>query len=1223
MKLFLCLVLSFFIVQTAIPANANVTQQSQLNEVNPLSLTEAEKAYLDSKPYFTVMNLKKFHPFAFLRDGKPVGYSVDVMKLFGQLMGKEIRFVTNKTWKAQLEMFKQGELDIIPYIVVTDERKAFVDYTDFLHLTYLIGFVAHENETLTSMADLKGKTVAVVNKYYLHDHLQKHFPDINLLLTNSTQESIDAVADNRADATVDNLTTLNYFIRERWLNQLKVYHVSDFQLPTEIELPMGVAKGNHLLKSILKKANTALPQKDIARLKQKWFSASDRGLEFTPGEKAYLDSKSELSVMSLENFQPFSFRVNGEPQGFSIETMRLIGEMLNKPIRFVKKPWNDQLEMLKTGQLDIIPHLAITEERKQFADYTNFVHLTYLIGFATQKDHQLQSMDDLVGKKLAVVNGYYLHKHLEKNFPHLELLVVRSTEEAVKSVAQGKAFAVVDNVPTLNYFIQEKWLSNLKIASVNDFGLPLETHMPMGLTKGNQTLKSILEKVVAHIPVTQINTLKEKWLFSEKQQPKLQINLSEAEQVYLKTKKHISMCIDPDWMPFEANQNGNHIGMSADYFQLFEQAIGIPINLVPSKTWPESLQLGKARACDIFSLVMSTPERRQYLDFTQPYFSTPLVLATELHRPWTAQINDIQGERIGIVEGYAYGELLRQRYPEMNLIDVKNLTEGLRQVEQGQLYGFIGTLAAVGYHIQQNHVGQLKINGKFPETWDLGVGSRNDEPQLHQIFNKVVQALSEEEHQQIHNKWITVSIEDKMDNNALTETEKQFLQAHPVIRFRVRSNRAPFEFSQNGTASGIAVDYIQAIAELVGFEAQFVIDDRPVVEANRLISSHQAPYDTALFMVKSKEREKILAFGDSFLSYPLMIITHNQADYFGKLGDLNGKTVVLEQDFVTNQWLKRDYPGIQIINAANTAEALKLVNNAKADAYVGNLAIANYMMTYGGLENIKVAAPTEYGNVKYHFIAPKNWEALASILSKGYRSLPQQLHHTLQQKWFSLQLVETYDYSLFWKALTAVSFFILWILWWNRKLAASQQKTQATLTQLQRVELQLKEKNTELEYLSITDPLTQLYNRTKLDEIFENEMARSRRYTSALGIIILDIDYFKRINDTFGHQRGDQVLIEFSRLLKDNIRQVDTVGRWGGEEFVIICPEAKLEQTLKLAEKLRLTVETYQFGEVGNQTASFGITAFREGDNSNSLLARADRALYNAKEQGRNRVVYR
>jgi len=1204
------LMISFLIPQLAMPANL-------------LNLNQAEKAYLDSKPYLTVMNLEKFHPFAFLQDGKPVGYSVDVMRLLGQLLNKEIRFITDKTWKAQLEMLKQGEIDIIPYIVVTDERKAYVDYTDFLHLTYLIGFVAHENQTLTSMADLKGKTVAVVNKYYLHDHLQKHFPDINLLLTNSTQESIDAVADNRADATVDNLTTLNYFIRERWLNQLKVYHISDFQLPTEIELPMGVSKGDHLLKSILEKVNAALPQKDIQRLKQKWFSATERGLEFTPEEKAYLDSKPELSVMSLGNFQPFSFRVNEEPQGFSIETLRLIGESLGKPIRFVKKPWNDQLEMLKTGQLDIIPHLAITEERKQFADYTNFIHLTYLIGFATQKEHQLQLMDDLVGKKLAVVKGYYLHKHLEKNFPHLELLVVRSTEEAVKSVAQGKAFAVVDNVPTLNYFIQEKWLSNLKIASVNDFGLPLETHMPMGLTKGNQHLKSILEKVVAHIPVTQINTLKEKWLFSEKQQPKLQINLSEAEQTYLKTKQQISMCIDPDWMPFEANQNGNHIGMSADYFQLFEQAIGIPINLVPSKTWPESLQLGKARACDIFSLVMSTPERRQYLDFTQPYFSTPLVLATELHRPWTMNMNEIQEARIGIVKGYAYGELLRQRYPDMNLIDVNNLTEGLRQVEQGQLYGFIGTLAAVGYHIQQNHVGQLKINGKFPETWDLAVGTRNDEPQLQQIFNKVVQALSETEHQRIHNKWITVSIDEKIDNNALTDTEKQFLKQHPVIRFRVRSEHAPFEFSDNGIASGIAVDYIKAIADLIGFKAQFIIDDRPVEDAFKLMNSHQGPYDTGLFTVKSKAREKLLAFGDTYLSYPMMIITHHQADYFGKLSDLNGKTVVLEHGFLTNQWLKRDYPDIHIINAVNTAEALKLVNEGNADAYVGNLAIANYMMTYGGLDNIKIAAPTQYGNINYHFIAPKGWEALASILSKGYRRLPQQLHHSLQQKWYSLQMVKTYDYSLFWKVLAVVIFFVVWMLWWNRKLATSQQTTQTALTQLQRVELQLKEKNTELEYLSITDPLTQLYNRTKLDAILDHEMARSERYNSALGIIILDIDYFKRINDTFGHQRGDQVLIKFAHLLKENIRQVDTVGRWGGEEFVIICPEAKLEQTLKLAEKLRIIVERHSFEEVGSKTASFGLTAFREGDTSTTLLARADRALYDAKEQGRNRVVYR
>ena len=159
-----------------------------------------------------------------------------------------------------------------------------------------------------------------------------------------------------------------------------------------------------------------------------------------------------------------------------------------------------------------------------------------------------------------------------------------------------------------------------------------------------------------------------------------------------------------------------------------------------------------------------------------------------------------------------------------------------------------------------------------------------------------------------------------------------------------------------------------------------------------------------------------------------------------------------------------------------------------------------------------------------------------------------------------------------------------------------------------------------IEVLSETDRLTGLPNRLKLDETFEHEIERAIRYPHALSIIIFDIDHFKQVNDTHGHQVGDAVLVAMSGLVRSHIRNIDMLGRWGGEEFLIICPETGMEGARKLAENLRAAIAACDFPTVGQKTASFGVTEMGVGDGEDDMVRRADDALYRAKEGGRNRV---
>lgn len=159
------------------------------------------------------------------------------------------------------------------------------------------------------------------------------------------------------------------------------------------------------------------------------------------------------------------------------------------------------------------------------------------------------------------------------------------------------------------------------------------------------------------------------------------------------------------------------------------------------------------------------------------------------------------------------------------------------------------------------------------------------------------------------------------------------------------------------------------------------------------------------------------------------------------------------------------------------------------------------------------------------------------------------------------------------------------------------------------------------ENLAITDRLTGLYNRLKLDEVLEAEITRAKRYETPLSVIILDVDYFKSVNDIHGHQVGDIVLKEVAANLLACGRKSDTLGRWGGEEFLIVLPNTNLTGALQRAQNMRASLQASSFHVVGSKTASFGVAELLQEDSEDSLIERADKALYSAKMGGRNRVV--
>lgn len=433
--------------------------------------------------------------------------------------------------------------------------------------------------------------------------------------------------------------------------------------------------------------------------------------------------------------------------------------------------------------------------------------------------------------------------------------------------------------------------------------------------------------------------------------------LTSDEKLYLLQKKKITMCVDPEWYPFEAIRNGQHIGIAADVIKIFQQKMGIPIELIKTASWDESLKLAKERQCDILSLASPTPSRVKYLNFSEPYISLPIVMATKMDKPFIEDVTKLKSQKLGSVKGYAITEKLKALYPELEVVEVASIKEGLQRVENGELYGYIDNLIVISSYIQKEYNGILKVSSRLDDKVELGIASRNDEPMLGAIFDKLVKQLDDAGMQKIYNKWSST---------------------------------------------------IEQVA-----------------------------------------------------------------------------------------WI---------------------------------------------------------------------------------------------------------DHTLIWKILVVVLIGILAFIW--------------------RYSI-LKRYSAKLLELSITDKLTGLYNRQKTDEKLGEEQRKVERYPSYhCSIMMIDVDFFKSVNDRYGHQTGDRILREVAAILQQKIRQTDVIGRWGGEEFMIILPHTPIEKADAVAENLRETVEQHPFELDQPITISIGIGQLKKSHTVHEMIGDIDSALYDAKKNGRN-CVYR
>ncbi len=500
-------------------------------------------------------------------------------------------------------------------------------------------------------------------------------------------------------------------------------------------------------------------------------------LDLTPEEKAFMEAHPVIRYSDTD-WRPLSIYEDGRMSGLFHDYYALISRKTGLAFQF--EPVGDGrdfqyvLDALREKRIDMIDGTGKTPDR---AGYALFVgpFLRFPLAVMSRDDATAYSLATLSHKKVAAGRGGTAYEYLQANGRDVDLIPAKDASEAVSLVALGQADAAVENLAVAAYAIRASGLTNVKISGQMDYNFEIYT-----LVRDDwPQLASILQKAQALVTETERAALMAKWLPVYKDgavNPEAgaaasvtagvgpAIAMTDREREYLAGKKALSYCVDPDWPPVERiDENGRYVGIGADFLKLIGERIGVPLVLVPTASWSQSLEAVKKRRCDFLPAAGETKDRRRFLRFTSPYLRFPMVVATRSKAPYIENADSLAGKTLGVVNGYASLDILRAKYPGMQLMEVPSVDEGLKLVADGRLYGYIDTVPAISQALAKGHFSDLKIAGRLEAHLDLAMASRDDEPELASLFQKAVNTLTKEESDAIMKKWLAVTFEQGID----------------------------------------------------------------------------------------------------------------------------------------------------------------------------------------------------------------------------------------------------------------------------------------------------------------------------------------------------------------------------------------------------------------------------------------------------------------------------
>lgn len=706
------------------------------------------------------------------------------------------------------------------------------------------------------------------------------------------------------------------------------------------------------------------------------------------------------------------------------------------------------------------------------------------------------------------------------------------------------------------------------------------------------------------------------------QTPFSNISLSAEEQRYLQQHPVLRVGYSTR-APFSMFGSGEAQGFDIDYVQLLARELGSHLQF--SEFAPEDLnQALQQQRIDIALNSGRLPEDGS-LQQLPAYASFTLGLVTRANMDPVSSLEALQNKRLALLDSVYDAERLGRYFPAIHFVSCTDVSHCLQLVSRGQADAALGAMPILQYatqlHLYPNLSAAISLHSPLLEVENEQLSLKSDAGVLASLLQKAADNLIPQQLNQLQKRWI--SNLGSIDKALFTDADRQYIQQHNRVSYCSRSDWAPYDSQSNGSHQGVSADLLALFSSRLHLDFQFY----PTASWSAALAALQdGKCDLLLSAIDDPAMQASgLRLTAPYLSIPVVIATRTEQHFVDNLSGVGNQPLAVLRNSPTMQALSRSQPQLRLFPVSSMQEGLRLVENKEVFGMLGGtLAIARAIQQ-GNFVNLKIAGSSDQ-RLDLHFALRSDEDALLGLLQRAITSLDsdsgQQARNRIMSSWNQVRFDQRIDYRLVWQVLAIFTLIALLLAWRQHSLHRSNRLLQQAHDELRQANASIAVQNQRLEQLSSTDALTGLFNRMKTDQLASSEAQLAELSQQPLSVILLDVDHFKMVNDRFGHPMGDKVLKEIATVLRRHSRDDDLVGRWGGEEFIVLCPHTSAEHAIALAERLCQLIAAHSYPHRQPQTASFGIATRQPGEAVTTTLARADQALYQAKSHGRNRVEF-
>ena len=955
----------------------------------------------------------EYMPFFFKgADSKPRGILVDFWNLWSKKTGVSVTFHT-LPWAETLTQVQDSKIDINAGVFYTVERDVYLDFSQPFYDVSTHLFYRATVGPFTGIDELAGKRVGLVTADFSVAYMRKNQPAAIFVEYPSYEQLVVAAIKGEVEAFVmGDAVAMTYLAKH---NGLKIISRVDTPVYTS-QFRAGVREGKRELLELVNQGLAAISQDEVDAIVRSWTGE--------PKPRVSRPSFKKVIIANCVDSVPFHFNdENGRPVGMLIDLWHLWSKKTGIAIEFKSSAWPGTLNMVRDGQADIHAGCFYSEERDKYLDYAAALRGCNTHFFFHDSIFGLKTLDDLISFKIGVIERDYAVDYLKQELPEAVLAEYPSNDDLFDAVERGEIRVFVYDTPASLYYLAQKGLTH---RFRYHFDRPLySSKFYAAVQEGNSMLIEEINRGMQMITAEERAEIERKWMWASD----------------TKTKDVLVIACAMGYPPFTMlNSEGKPAGLFIDLWRLWAKKTGEKIEFRFTE-WANTLEALRDGSADFHSGLYSTEGRSTWVNFSQPIHETRSNLFYRVDHGEISGLDELEGQKVGALRGAYASIYLRENWPDIEVADFETSKAIIIAAGEGRIRAFLDETPTTMTLL--NRLGRASEFKFLPEplySKKIFAGVRKDNPALLAKIDAGLSAITNEELIELESRWIPDPndryFKPHTDEITFTAEEEAWLREHEAIRLGVTPDWPPFEYiGEDGTYMGMVSGYIRIINERIGMR----MERAPNLSwAEVLVKGKARELDVFSCAVETPERKTFMRFTRPYLSFPCVIMTRKQVPFIGGLRDLHGKKVAIERDYCTHEALQVDHPAIDLHVVGSTLEALKALSLGTADAYVGNLATASYHIQNEGLTNLKVAAPTSYGNYDLRLAVRSDWPELVGILNKCLASITQQQHDEIRKKWFSVRfehgISRAYLLKLGLQIGGVVAAILFLVFLWNRQI---------------------------------------------------------------------------------------------------------------------------------------------------------------------------------------------